>query len=191
MSKEKTKNNKTQKIDTITPMRKMTDSKADLPVQTKPVRQNPTNQFKMIDNRVPKRGVLWYIIFSVIFLAFSAFLIYIRDWVLLSFSMIFSVATLWRHNIGKEINITIDSESIVINNRKFFFYQIESWYFSMIGDDFTITFQLVKKYLPRLTYLFNDPKYIDQLRKNLGNKIPEMVPKEESYVDLIIRKLKI
>ncbi|RJO62273.1 hypothetical protein C4544_00280 [candidate division WS5 bacterium] len=155
--------------------------------------KNSSSSFriKVTDNKIPNRGFLWYIFFSLVFLASSAIIIYIGDWPLLFFVIVFAGVTLWRGHAGKEMDFEIDQNEVSIDEKKFPFEQIESWYFSRVGDDVTINFQLVKKYLPRLSFILNESKDLKQTRKALGSRVPEIEPKEEGFIDFFIRKLKI
>lgn len=188
MPKEKKKKEDAPKLDTIAPGKRV-DKKADVAVAVS--KKDSTAGFKMTDNKIPHRGVLWYVVFSLIFLVSSALIIYLSDWALLFFVVVFSGVTLWRGNMGTDINVGIYQEGIKINDKEFFFDQIESWHFSSIGDDYTVSFQMVKKYLPRLTFIFTDENYIDKIREGLGGRVPETEPREESIVDFLIRKLKV
>lgn len=146
---------------------------------------------KVTDNKIPNRGFLWYVLFSLIFLASSAIIIYMGDWPLLFFVIVFAGVTLWRGHAGREMDFEIDQNGVRIDEKKFLFEQIESWYFSRVGDDVTVNFQLVKKYLPRLSFILTESMYLEQTRKSLESRVPEIEPKEEGFIDFFIRKLKI
>lgn len=179
----------TPKMDTITSGEKSDEAAPKTtPEQAK---KDSAVSLGMTDNKIPHRGVIWYVFFVLTFLASSALIVYLSDWALLFFVVVFAGVTLWRGNMGTNIKFAINQEGIRVNEKMFLFNQVESWYFSTIGDDFTITLQMVKKYLPRLTYIFDDEKYLEQLRKALGDRIPETEPREESILDFVIRKLKI
>jgi hypothetical protein len=180
-----------QKIDTITQAKKPDSGNLPQKQNTKSAPVEPSINLKVIDNKIPPRGFLWYAIFTVIFIVATGLIIYFVDWALLFFVVVFGGVTLWRGNKGTEISLEIGSESIKINDKVFAFDTIESFYFSRIGDDFTVTFQMVKKYLPRLTFIFSDSIYVDQIRKRLGDKVPETEQREENMLDFIIRKLKL
>ncbi len=148
-------------------------------------------KIQVTDNKIPARGLLWYIIFTIVFLGSAGLIIYLRDWALLFFVIVFSGVTLWRGNKGAVMDLEVGSDGVKVNNKTFLLDEIESFYFSRIGEDFTITFQMMKKYLPRLTFIFIDYKYLEQIRQRINDKVPEREPREESYVDLLIRKLKL
>src|SRR3990167_9753477 len=135
--------NKKKEVDAIklsvnkTPQQPVTSDK-NLPKNT----SGPSVKLQVTDNKIPHRGVLWYILFTFVFLGASGLIIYFRDWALLFFVVVFAGITLWRGNKGTDITLEIDNEGVKINAKKFFFEQIESWYFSRIGGDFTINFQM-------------------------------------------------
>lgn len=146
---------------------------------------------KATDNKIPTRDILWYIFFTVMFLTVSATSIYLRDWALLSFVVVAAGVTLWRGNRGIDIILTVDNKGIKIDSKQFFYNHIENFYFSNIGEHATVTFQPLKKYDPRITLILLEEGSVEAIREKIGDNVPEKEPRDEGFLDFIIRKLKI
>lgn len=145
----------------------------------------------VVSNIVPKRGIWWHVIFTVIFVFGSGIVIYFGDWALLFFLVVAAGYSLWRGHEGRRMTFTIDTEGVKINDRRFRFNNIDNFYFGQFGDNHTINFFLTKKYIPRLTYLLLEESDLEKIRKFLQDKVPETEPAGEAISDFIIRKLKI
>lgn len=152
--------------------------------------QKPTLSIEVMDHKIPERGHFWYVAFALISLGIISVNIYFQDWTLLFFVTVFTIFTFWRGAHSAKMVLEISDEGVKINERHFLYEQIDSWCFSRIGNNPAITIQLVKKYLPNLTFIFMDSKYLGQVRDRLGRHVPETGPREENIVDLILRKLK-
>ncbi|MDO8507029.1 MAG: hypothetical protein Q7S53_00475 [bacterium] len=141
-------------------------------------------------NIVPKRGIWWHVIFTLIFVVVNGVVIYFNDWALLFFIVVAAGYSLWRGHEGHQMTLVIDADGVMVNTRKFKFDAIESYYFGLFGDNVTFNFFLMKKYVPRLTYLLLDEGDADKIRKVMQEKVPETEPMDERITDFIVRKLK-
>lgn len=148
-------------------------------------------RLKVRDHKIPQRGILWYLIFTLLFIFSTTVIVILMDWFLLFFVICFAGYTLWRNTLGHEITLEINDSEVRVNTRTIPFDEIESFHFSSSGNDFTITFHMMKIYLPRLTFIFEDEKNINKLAERLDRHVPETEPKEENIPDFLIRKLKI
>ena len=146
---------------------------------------------EVMDYKVLKRGIWWYVIFFLAFIISGAASIYFMDWVLLSFIVIFSGYTLFRGLKGNSFEFEITGDGIRINQKIFLYGQIESYFFTYDEKNATITFQMMKKIYPKLTFILPGEKDIATIRQNLEAKIPETEPRDESWSDFIIRELKL
>ncbi len=181
---------KMNEFDSIKAAASETPAKNKKAVADSEVKTGQAVKIKALDQKVPHRGFVWYILFILVFLLSSGLTIYFRDWVLLFFIMVFAIVTLWRQNLTAESELVFNDLSVLIGGKEFQYNQIESFYFSSSGDDITITFQMVRKIYPKLTFIINE-KAVEPIRKRIGEKVPESEPRPESIIDLIIRKLKI
>lgn len=153
--------------------------------------KSPHLETAVTDNKVPHRGILWYILFVLVFIIMSSLTIYFTERAVLFVLVVSTVAILWHgHNINK-MKLEINDTGIVVNGRIFLFVQIDRYYFSEIGDDITLNIVLAKKRFPILTYILLDSNDFEKIREKLANQIPETEPREESFTDLFIRKLKL
>jgi len=143
------------------------------------------------DNIIPHRNVVWYVFFTITFMIASTLVIFFADWPLLFVVIVAAGVILWRGHEGTKMKIEVTNEGILVNNKKFLFDNMNSFYISRIGEDMTINIILMKKYLPKLTYIFFQKEDAEKVKTIMEKKVPTMEQRKESYVDLIIRKLKI
>jgi len=167
------------------------NSKKDIHHKTE--RKIPDNSYvcTVTDNIIPHRGVLWYIFFTFVFMGSSALIIFYTDWALLFVIIVVAGVLLWRGHQGTKMSLEITEKGIKVNNKKFSFDDINSFYISKIGDNATINIILIKKYLPKLTYIFFNDEDMLQIKKRIEEHVPTMGKRDESYIDLIIRRLKL
>lgn len=145
----------------------------------------------VVSSKIPHRGTWWYVAFTVIFVVLSSVIIYFGDWSLLFFIVAASGYSLWRGHESSQLTLTITNLGIRINNRRFGFEKVDSFYFARFGDDASVNFILSKKYLPRTSYIFLSHDDAGKARALLQNYIPEIEERDESISDFIVRKLKI
>jgi len=145
----------------------------------------------IVSNVIPKRGIWWHIIFSLIFISLSSLLIYLREWAFLFFLVITAGYSLWRGHDGKEMTLQVDGQGVKINQRRLLYQNIDNYFFGTFGQHKIINFVLTKKYLPKASFLFVNNEDAEQLRKYLQDRVPEAEEAEEGWVDFIARKLKI
>jgi|GEM_PF-1478292 len=151
----------------------------------------PVN-FEVTDNKIPHRGTPWYVAATILFISVSGFAIYQQDWSLLFFMVVFSGVILWRGHRGVVISLEINEGGVRINKKQISFNEIETFYFSKLGDDITVTFKMVKKYYPQMAFILasgNDAHSIKQ--RLVAANIHQSDPREEGYIDLVIRKIKL
>lgn len=146
---------------------------------------------KVMDYKVPKRGIWWHVIFFLAFIVSGGLSIYLTDWALLFFIIVFAGYTLFRGTQGTTFDLLADKKGIRINEKYFAYGIIESFYFSGSGESTAVSFQFTKKLYPKLTFLILDGKNVEALRKALGSKMPETEAREEVFSDFFIRKLKL
>ena len=90
-----------QKFDSIGPSEDKVSS-PEFSGEKKPVKEqtlNKTLKIEVTDNKIPHRDPLWYVIFTLIFLASTSLIIYLSDWALLFFVIIFRSE---ERRVGKE-----------------------------------------------------------------------------------------
>ncbi len=182
--------NRGKKIDTIQKGRKLPSSGGTV----QPKNDMPTRNLslKVIDNNISKRGFLWYLLFSIVFISVSAVSIYYGQWVVLFVTAVFALAILWHGQKNHSMTFEITQRSILINRREFLFQTISEYYFSMSGAEGAVNIVLRKKALPVLTYILpGGEKDLVLIREGLGDKIPETEPRQESITDILVRVLKL
>lgn len=155
------------------------------------VNSNDLYTCTVTDNIIPHRGVIWYILFTLVFMASSALIIFYTDWVLLFVVIVAAGVLLWRGHQGKEMSLEISGKSITLGGKSFLFDDINHFYLSKIGDNQTVNMVLMKKYLPKITCIFFNNEDVPQVKQRLEKEIPTMGEIDESYIDLLIRKLKL
>lgn len=155
--------------------------------------QEPINPYscEVTDNIIPHRGTLWYVLFALASMVASAIIIFRSEWVLLVVVVISAGVLLWRGHQGKRMSLEINAEGAKIKEKTFFFDDIDNFYLSRMGENETINISLLKKYLPKLTYIFLNADDAQKVKEELDKRVPEMEQRKESYVDFLIRKLKI
>lgn len=160
-------------------------------VPNKNVQPPQSLTMKAVDNRTAPRGFMWHVVFSLIFICSVTLLIYWKDWFLLGFIVMIALVIIWRGNKEIKLDLEVNDVALVVNKKEYLFRDIESFYFSKAGADATVSFQMIKKYYPRFTYILLEHDKIDDFRRRLQEKIPETEPREESYFDILARKLKL
>lgn len=148
--------------------------------------------FNATDNNTSLRGMLWYIMFAIVFLVASGIIIYRRDWSLLFFAVTAGLITVWRpYNKGRDINVEIKGGVVYIGNKNLPFSHIESFNFAEIGEDIGITFHIPRRIYPKITLILLDKNKMEAVRDSLSDGIPEKEIRGEGFVEFAIRKLKL
>jgi len=154
----------------------------------------PTNpiSFDVTDNKIPPRGTQWYIGVTLAIMISTGLVIYLQDWYLLFFIIVFSGVILWRGHKGSSINLGFDDEGMSLNKKRFSFDDIDTFYFSKFGEDTTITFRMIKRYYPRITFILSSNEDSQIIRQRLVTaEVPESESRDEGFMDHITRKLKL
>jgi len=158
-----------------------------LPKKTAPQKEI----IKVTIGKVPHRGPVWYSLFIFSFVVLNGISIYFREWFVLFFVFVFYVGTLWRGHMASSFEIMPDDECMVANGKKYYYENIESYYFSRNGDDLVLNLHFLNKFYPRMSFTLVDSKQGEYIRNILSHEVPETRPEEERLTDLLIRKLKL
>jgi len=189
MSKDIDGKQKSSKMDTITATKK---TGGDLTIEAPQKKQalpkrGDSVEIEVTNDKVPPRGILWYVFFVLSFVALSALAVYLSEWVALFFVVVMSIAILWRGHNSNRMKFEVNKTGVVVNGREFQFEQIDRYYFSEIGEDITVNIVLAKKRFPILAYILLNGDDFENVREKLANQIPETEPRGENFPDLIIR----
>lgn len=159
-------------------------------------KHNESRKFSLLEievttDKIPQRGILWYILFCLSFIGLSAITIYLSEWVALFFVVVASFAIVWHGHSHNRMKLEVGSTGVIVNGREFIFEQIDRYYFSEMGDDIALNLILAKKRFPILTFILLNSDDFEKLRDRLTSQIPETEPRGESMPDFIIRTLKL
>ncbi len=147
--------------------------------------------FEVTDNYIPHRGIPWYVCFVIVFMVSSALVVFFADWAILFVLVAAASVLLWRGHQGVRMNLEVTEKAIIIQNKTFMFDKINSFYISPIGDHLALHIILMKKYVPKLTFIFFNHDDADEVCRKMDPYVPFQGLKDESYIDLLIHRLKL
>ena len=139
-----------------------------------------------------EKGIVWYLFAAVGLVLLCVYAIFTANWTLLVALVVIAGVYYWMHGFNpKNINVKISRVGIQVNDKRYPYQNIDSfWIIYKPPHIKTLNLKSNSRFLPDITIQLNDQDP-SEVREYLASQIREQEGKEETFVDSLIRTLKL
>lgn len=126
------------------------------------------------------KGFWWYVVLGLITIAGTVLAVFLQQWIFAALILVMGIAIgVYAKRPPREINYSIATDGILINNQHFSYYDFRS--FSIVDDGafFAVQLRPTKRFMPAVTMYFAETD-----GERIVDALGEHLPMEEMKADL-------